>query len=396
MEAPDSLEWIEDELRVVRGKNLFRTLTEIASGQSPEILIGGKKHILLASNNYLGLSTDPRVVEAAARALSKYGTGSGGSRLVSGSSDLHAELEEKIAQFKSTEAAILFSSGYLANVGTIAALVGEGDTVFSDELNHASIIDGCRLSRADVKIYPHLDTDALRRMVSRSRGSGKKLVVTDTVFSMDGDLTDLGEICSISERHDCMLMVDEAHAMGVLGKKGSGATEHFGVERRVPVVMGTLSKAVGSLGGYVAGSRSLVDFIRNRVRSYIFDTSLPAASLAASIEAIGIIEGEPQRRKHLMDLVDKFKSGLCDMGFDVLPSQSAIVPVLTGEPEATLELASALRELGVYTPAVRPPSVPAGKCRIRASLMATHTEDHIAQALEGFRAASSLVSGSNT
>jgi len=227
-------------------------------------------------------------------------------------------------------------------------------------------------------------------MVSASRGGGKRLIVTDTLFSMDGDLTDIGEICSISERHGCMLMVDEAHAMGVLGKKGSGATEHFGVERRVPVVMGTLSKAVGSLGGYVAGSRSLVDFIRNRVRSYIFDTSLPAASLAASTEAIRIIESEPQRRKHLMDLVDKFKTGLCDMGFNVLPSRSAIVPVLTGEPEATLELASALRERGIYTPAVRPPSVPSGKCRIRASLMATHTEDHISRALEGFRVSRAL------
>ena len=391
METPDSLEWIENELRAIRGKNLFRTLTEIASGQSPEILIGGKKHILLASNNYLGLSTDPRVVEAAAAALSKYGTGSGGSRLVSGSSDLHAELERKIAEFKSTEAAILFSSGYIANVGTIAALVREGDTVFSDELNHASIIDGCRLSRAAVKVYPHLDSDSLARMVSRSRGGGKKLIVTDTVFSMDGDLANLEEVCDISERYGCMLMVDEAHAMGVLGERGSGATEHFGVEQRVPVVMGTLSKAVGSLGGYVAGSRSLVDFIRNRVRSYIFDTSLPAASLAASIEAIGIIESEPRRREHLMGLVDMFKAGLRHMGFYVLPSQSAIVPVLAGEPEPALKLASALRERGIYTPAVRPPSVPAGKCRIRASLMATHTEDHIYRALEGFRAAGSPV-----
>lgn len=391
MEAPDSLEWIEDELRAIRGNNLFRTLTEIASGQSPEILIGGEKHLLLASNNYLGLSTDPRVIGAAAGALSEYGTGSGGSRLVSGSSNLHAELERKIAEFKSTEAAILFSSGYLANVGTIAALVGEGDTVFSDELNHASIIDGCRLSRARVEVYPHLDTDSLRRMVSQSRGGGKKLIVTDTVFSMDGDLVDLGEVCSVSERHGCMLMVDEAHAMGVLGEKGSGATEHFGVERRVPVVMGTLSKAVGSLGGYVAGSRSLVDFIRNRVRSYIFDTSLPAACLAASIEAICIMESEPERRRHLMELVDTFKAGLCEMGFSVLPSQSAIVPVLTGEPEATLALASALRDRGIYTPAVRPPSVPAGKCRIRASLMATHTKDQISRALDGFRDSRSLV-----
>ena len=391
MEATDSLEWIKGELKAIRAKNLFRTLTEIASGQSPEILIGGKKHILLASNNYLGLSTDPRVMEAAARALSEYGTGSGGSRLVSGSSDLHAELERKIARFKSTEAAILFSSGYLANVGTIATLVGEGDTVFSDELNHASIIDGCRLSRARVRVYPHLDTESLRRMVSRSRGGGKRLIVTDTVFSMDGDLADLGEICSISERYGCMLMVDEAHAMGVLGEKGSGATEHFGIEQRVPVVMGTLSKAVGSVGGYVAGSRSLVDFIRNRVRSYIFDTSLPAASLAASIESIGIIEREPERRRHLMELVDRFKAGLSGMGFNVLSSRSAIVPVLTGEPEATLALASALRDRGIYTPAVRPPSVPAGRCRIRASLMATHTEDQISRALEGFRVSRALV-----
>lgn len=391
METPGCIEWIEDEITSIREKRLFRTLTEITSGQSPEIVIGGKKHILLGSNNYLGLSTHPRVVEAASAALAKYGAGSGGSRLVSGSCDLHAELERKIAEFKSTEAAILFSSGYLANVGTIAALVGEGDTVFSDELNHASIIDGCRLSRAEVKIYPHLDTDSLDRLVSGSRGRGKKLIVTDTVFSMDGDLTDLGEICAISERHGCMLMVDEAHAMGVLGEKGSGATEHFGVERRVPVVMGTLSKAVGSVGGYVAGSRGLIDFIRNRVRSYIFDTSLPPASAAASIEAIDIIENEPQRRKRLMELVDAFKAGLSGMGLDVLNSQSAIVPVLTGEPEATLKFAASLRERGIYTPAVRPPSVPAGKCRIRASLMATHTKDHISQALEGFRTASACL-----
>lgn len=391
MKRPDPLAWIDGEIKAIRDGNLFRTLTEIASGQDPEVLIDGKKHLLLASNGYLGLATDPRVVKAAARALSMYGAGSGGSRLVSGSSGLHAELERRIAEFKSTEAAILFSSGYLANVGTISALVGEGDTVFSDELNHASIIDGCRLSRAEVRVYPHLDVGRLSDMAAETRGRGKKLIVTDTVFSMDGDLANLADLCEVSERHGCMLMVDEAHAMGVLGKKGSGATEHFGVESRVPVVMGTLSKAVGSLGGYVAGSRKLVDFIRNRVRSYIFDTSLPPACLAASLEAVRVIESEPQRREHLMNMVSSFKAGLRDMGLSVLPSSSAIVPVLTGEPGPTLRFAAALRERGIYTPAVRPPSVPEGKCRIRASLMATHTGEHISRALSAFGEAKSVL-----
>ena len=391
MKRPDPLAWIDDEIRSIRDGDLFRTLTEISSGQDPEVLIDGKKHLLFASNGYLGLATDPGVVAAAAGALARYGAGSGGSRLVSGSSDLHAELESEIARFKSTEAAILFSSGYLANVGTISALVGEGDTVFSDELNHASIIDGCRLSRATVKVYPHLDVGRLSDMLSETRGGGKKLIVTDTVFSMDGDLVNLADLCDVSERHGCMLMVDEAHAMGVLGEKGSGATERFGVESRVPVVMGTLSKAVGSLGGYVAGGRRLIDFIRNRVRSYIFDTSLPPSCLAASLEAIRVIESEPQRREHLMNMVSSFKAGLSDMGLSVLPSSSAIVPVLTGEPGPTLRFAAALRERGVYTPAVRPPSVPEGKCRIRASLMATHTEDHVSRALSAFGEAKSVL-----
>ncbi len=391
MQPTDSLWWIEDEISSIREKRLFRTLTEITSAQSSEVVIDGKKHVLLASNSYLGLSTHPRVMAAAVAAVSKYGTGSGGSRLVSGSSDLHAELERKIAEFKSTESAILFSSGYLANIGTIAALVGPDDTVFSDELNHASIIDGCRLARAKVKIYPHLDIEALRQMVVQDHNRGKKLIVTDTVFSMDGDLVNLEELCEISEKHGCMLMVDEAHSMGVLGKRGSGATEHFGVERRVSVVMGTLSKAVGSLGGYVAGSRKLIDFIRNRARSYMFDTSLPPASVAAAAEAITVIEDEPQRREHLMSVVREFKSGISSIGLSVLPSRSAIAPVLTGAPEVTLRFASILRENRVYAPAVRPPSVPEGKCRIRASFMATHTQEQIACVLEAFSCASKIL-----
>lgn len=382
------LDWILEELKEVRDKDLFRTLTEIETGQSPEITINGKRHILLSSNSYLGLSVDPRVVEAARLALERYGTGSGGSRLVSGSSDLHRELEDRIARFKNAEAAILFSSGYLANIGTISSLVGEGGLVYSDELNHASIIDGTRLSRARVRIYRHLDTDHLGALLESDRDTrGRKLIVTDTVFSMDGDLAPLPELSGLAHKYGAMLMVDEAHATGVLGKRGSGATEHFGVEDRVPIVMGTLSKATGSLGGYIAGSQKLIDFIRNRVRSYIFDTSLPAPSLAASIAAIDIIEDEPWRRAHLWKLITRFKGELTALGLRILPSDSAVVPVLIGEAGLALRFSRVLREEGVFTPAVRPPSVPRGMSRIRVTLMAMHTDEHIDRAVKAFEAA---------
>lgn len=381
----DPLNWIGEELKLVHDKKLFRVLTEIQSGQSPEIIIEGKRYILLASNNYLGLTTDTKVKGVAQRALEKYGTGSGGSRLVSGSTDLHRELEERIAAFKKTEAAILFSSGYLANIGAISSLVGPGDIVFSDELNHASIIDGCRLSHAEIQIYKHCDVEHLNSLLAQNRSRNKKLILTDTVFSMDGDLAPLPDLVEISEKYGCMLMIDEAHATGVLGKRGSGATEHFGVEDWVPIVMGTLSKAVGSLGGYVAGSRKLIDFLRNRARAYIFDTSLPASSLAAALAAIDIIEFEPRRREYLWRLINEFKSGLDNIGLKILPSHSAVIPILIGEAQPTLDFARLLRENGVFTPAVRPPSVPPGKCRIRATLMATHKEEHIELALRAFK-----------
>jgi len=381
----ECLEWINDELKQVHDNNLFRYLTELQSGQSPEVVIGGKKYLLLASNSYLGLSVDPRVIKAAGEALEKYGTGSGGSRLVSGSSDLHRQLEEKIASFKNTESAILFSSGYLANIGTISSVVGPDDFVYSDELNHASIIDGCRLSKANLRIYPHLDLQELNSMMLKDTKPGKKLVVTDTVFSMDGDLVDLKQLTQLCERHNAMLLVDEAHATGVLGERGSGATEHFGVEENVPIVMGTLSKAVGSLGGYIAGSRELIDFIRNRVRSYIFDTSLPAPCLAASLKSIEIITDDKESREHLWDMIHMFKDGLQDLGYNVIPSDSAIIPILIGDPEPTLQMADNLRKEGVFTPAVRPPSVAPGKCRIRTSLMSLHTEQHIEKALAAFK-----------
>lgn len=381
----DSLHWLDEDIKDIRDRKLFRLLTEIRSAQTPEIDIDGRSYILLSSNSYLGLTTHPDVVKAARDAVDRYGTGSGGSRLVSGSSDLHRELEERIARFKNTESAILFSSGYLANIGTISALMGKNDIVYSDELNHASIIDGCRLSGARTRVYRHADMDHLiSHLESDNRETVKKLIVTDTVFSMDGDLAPLPELTEISGKYGCMLMIDEAHATGVLGRRGSGATEHFGVEDRIPVVMGTLSKAVGSLGGYVAGRRKLIDFLRNRARSYIFDTSLPASCLAASLTAINIIENEPGRRDNLWSLVNAFKSGLDEIGLSVLPSHSPIVPVLIGEAGQTLRFASILRDHGIYTPAVRPPSVPEGMSRIRATLMATHSSGHIERALSAF------------
>lgn len=382
----DSLSWIDLEVKNIKDKDLFRILTELESAQSPEIIIDGKKYILLSSNSYLGLTVEPRVIQAAIEATEKYGTGSGGSRLVSGSTDLHRELEQRIAKFKKTESAILFSTGYLANTGTISTLIGKDDIVYSDELNHASIIDGCRLSKAEVKIYKHLDTNHLESLLGKDRNKKcKKLIVTDTVFSMDGDLAPLPEIADLADIYGCMFMIDEAHSTGVLGNRGSGGTEHFGIEDRVPIVMGTLSKAVGSLGGYIAGSQKLIDFIRNTVRSYIFDTSLPPSSLAASLTAIDIIEHEPERREYLWKLINRFKTGLEDIGLTVLPSHSAVIPVLIGEAQPTLDFARSLRNNGIYTPAVRPPSVPEGMCRIRATLMAKHTEKHIEKALNAFK-----------
>ena len=388
----DPLEWIKEELSQIHDKRLFRLLTELESGQSPEVTIDGKKFVLLGSNSYLGLSVDPKVVESAKIALEKYGTGSGGSRLVSGSSDLHRMLEDRIAEFKNTEAAILFSSGYLANIGTISALVSDNDIIYSDELNHASIIDGARLSRSTVRIYKHLDLNHLKDLLETDRDKKcKKLIVTDSVFSMDGDLVPLPDVVELAEQYGCMLMIDEAHATGVLGERGSGATEHFGVEDRVPVVMGTLSKAIGSLGGYIAGSQELIDFIRNRVRSYIFDTSLPPASLAASIAAIDIIENEPERREHLWNMVNHFKTEIQNSGLKVMKSDSAIIPVLIGDAEPALNFARTLRENGVFTPAVRPPSVPHGRCRIRVTIMARHTQEHIDTALKSFKSAFELL-----
>jgi 8-amino-7-oxononanoate synthase len=381
------LEWLPEALRDLRERELLRTLTYCAGAPGPEVEIDGVAHLLLASNNYLGLAGDPRVVAGARAALEAYGAGAGASRLVTGSLDLHRRLEERIAALKRTEDAMVFPTGFQANVGTIPALVGPGDLVFSDELNHASIIDGCRLARAEVVRYPHADPDALEAAIRAHPRGRRRLVVTDTVFSMDGDLAPLNDIVGLAERRDCMLMVDEAHATGVLGPTGAGALEEAGLEGRVPVVMGTLSKALGAQGGYVAGSRDLCDWLRTRARAFIFTTALAPPAAGAALAALDVVRDEPERRERLHGLVARLAAGAEALGHRVLPTASAVVGVVIGGEREALDAAAALRRERVWAPAIRPPSVPPGTARLRLTCMATMTDGHLDWALRALAAA---------
>lgn len=385
--ANDPLGFCEEELRRLEEASLLREVRALETAPGPEVVLDGRRLILLCSNNYLGLATDPRVVEAAVEAARRWGTGTGSSRLISGGLPVHDELEERLAALKRTEAALLFSSGYLANVGTVAALTEPGDAVFSDEYNHASIIDGTRVSRATVHVYRHSDVEHLASLLRAHRSARRKLVVTDTVFSMDGDLAPLPEVTEACEREGAILMVDEAHATGIVGPEGRGAVAHFGLEGRVHVTMGTLSKALGGAGGFVAGSRALVAFLRNRARTFIFDTAMPASVAAAASAALDVLAAEPERPQRARALALRFAHGLRARGYDAGDPPSAIVPVVVGEAEAALRMAAALRDDGVLAPAIRPPSVPPGTARLRATLIATHTEAHVDRAVEAFAAA---------
>ena len=393
MSARSGLEWLPDALASLRDRDLLRVLTYCEGAPDPEVLIEGVPHLLLASNNYLGLANDPKVVCAARDALEKYGVGAGASRLVTGSLDLHRRLEERIAALKCCEDAMVFPTGFQANVGTIPALVGRGDLIFSDELNHASLIDGCRLSGAEVVRYAHADPDALEDAVKAhaERRSARRLIVTDTVFSMDGDLAPLPEVVEIADRHGAMVMVDEAHATGVLGPTGAGALEHFGLEGRVPVVMGTLSKALGAQGGYVAGDRDLCDYLRTRDRGFVFTTALAPAAAGAAMASLDIIRDEPERRTRLHALVRRLVEGAQDLGYTVLPTDSAVVGVLIGEAADALAVGTSLRASRVWAPAIRPPSVPVGTARMRLTVMATHEDRHIDWALDALGAARSVL-----
>ncbi|MGH7272942.1 MAG: 8-amino-7-oxononanoate synthase, partial [Nitrospiria bacterium] len=320
--------------------------------------------------------------EAVIHAIHRYGIGTGASPLISGHTTLHQELAEKVARFKGTEAALIFSTGYMANVGILSALLGDGDLVFVDRLSHASIIDGCRMSRATLRVFPHRDPRSLARRLQRVSPSQRILIVTDGVFSMDGDLAPLPEIVKLAKRHDAMVMVDDAHATGVLGATGRGTIEHFGLEGQIPIQMGTLSKAIGAFGAYVAGSQELITYLINRSRSYIYTTSLPTAFAAASLVALDLIEKEPQIRQQLWDNREYYENGIKALGYDTLQSETPIIPLLVGETSLALEMSNQLLAHGVFAPAIRPPTVPQDMARIRTSLMSTHTRGDLDFALE--------------
>ncbi len=365
------------DLGAIEAAGLRRHLRRIESAQEPVVTMDGRDYLLLCSNNYLGLANHPEVVEAAREATARYGASSVSSRLIAGNMTAHADLEERIAAWKGTEAALVFSTGYQANIGVITSLVGEGDVVVSDELNHASIIDGCRLSRARAVIYRHNDVDHLASVLADNNTARRTLIVTESVFSMDGDLAPLVDIAAAAERAGAWLMVDEAHGAGVFGPRGAGVVAELGLTEAVHVRMGTLGKALASFGAYVAGSTTLIDALINRARPFIFTTGLPPSAAAAAEAAIEIIEREPERSAGLLARARTLGGRLRAAGLDVPNVESQILPVVIGEAEQALAVATRLLERGIYVAAIRPPTVPAGTSRLRLSLMATHSEDHI-------------------
>ncbi|MXV77929.1 8-amino-7-oxononanoate synthase [Candidatus Poribacteria bacterium] len=377
-------DWLQTEYTELKDAGLFRHLRTVMSAPSGTINLDGREVILLGSNNYLGLSTHPQVIAAAVAATEEFGTGSSGSRLISGNNELYTTLETNLAKTKGTEAALVFSSGYAANTSIIPVLVGENDLILSDELNHASIIDGCRLSRATKKIYRHCDVEHLQNLLIESSDFRRRLIITDGVFSMDGDIAPLSDIYKVATNQNAMLLVDDAHGFGVLGKDGSGTVAHFGIQGEDIIQMGTLSKAIGGLGGYVAGSRTLIDLLINRARGFIFTTGLPPGTLAAADAALKVMRSTPKLRQRLLKNAETLKTALIDIGYTLLPSQTQILPVLLGEPQRATEVAEALLLKGVYAPAIRPPAVPTGSSRLRVTVMATHTDVEIHKAINGF------------
>jgi len=346
------------------------------------VIIDGKKVINFCSNNYLSLANDPRLKEAAIEAINKYGVGSGASRLVCGNMVLHEKLEEKIAEFKKTEAALVFNSGYVANLGIISAILDRESICFSDKLNHASIIDGIILSNANFKRFAHKDMESLENLLKNNSDFKNKLIISDTVFSMDGDIAPLKEIVRLAEKFSCPVMVDEAHATGVFGKNGVGMVEHFGLKDKIEVQMGTLSKAVGSFGAFVCGKKELIDYLINFSRAFIYTTALPPAVCAASIKAIGIIQDEPERRIRLWQNVKFLKEGLAKIGFDTLESESPIIPILTRDAMLTMEFSKKLFEEGLFIQGIRPPTVPVNQSRLRITVTSQHSQQDLEFALE--------------
>ncbi len=375
------------QLRHLERHHLLRQPKSLESATGPVVSIDGRQVILLASNDYLGLATHPRLIQAAVQATETFGVGAGASRLVSGTLPPHKELESALARFKGTEGALVFGSGYLANLGLIPALIGSGGMIFADRLCHASLIDGCRLSGAEFRVFRHRDVSHLESLLRRRPTRRRTLIVTDGLFSMDGDAAPLSDIAILAERYDAQVLVDDAHGTGVMGEHGRGTLEHWGVESRIPFHMGTLGKALGGIGAYVVGPASFIAYLINTARSFMFTTAPPPASAAASVAALAILETEPERRARLWANRRHLFSGLRTLGFTTTDSLSPIIPVLIGEAERALAMAEKLFEHGVYAPAIRPPTVPKGTSRIRVTVTSEHTSEQLDAALEAFRKA---------
>jgi len=378
------MKFLDEALDNLRKNKIFRELIVIEGCQGPRVKIRGKEVINLSSNNYLGLNTHPKLKEAALKAIEKYGVGSGAVRTIAGTLDIHKKVEERIAEFKKTESAILFQSGEIANQGTIPAIMGRDDVIFSDELNHASIIDGCRLSRAEIKIYPHKDMEILENLLKEYKGTGKKLIISDGVFSMDGDICPLPNIAELGEKYGAITMVDDAHASGVLGRNGRGTVDHFNLHGRIDIQMGTLSKAIGCMGGYIAGSKSLRDYLIHFARPFLFSTSHPPSVPASVLAAIDVLENEPYILDTLWSNTDFFKKELKNLGFDTGISETPITPVIVGEAALAVKMSDILLEECIFGQSISFPTVPRGKARIRTIVTAAHTKDDLSIALEKF------------
>ena len=371
-----SLDWIDDELEQLKSTNLLRQRVARTGKLCARIIVDGSSYINFGSNDYLGIAADPELQNIVSETLAQNGWGSGASPLILGRGELHAELEKQLAQFMDAEAALLFPTGFAANAGSIPALVGKNDVIFSDAKNHASIIDGCRLSGAKTRVYPHLDVDTLEEFLAQEIGA-KKLIVSDSLFSMDGDVAPVNRLAEVAKEHDAMLMVDEALALGVMGENGGGIAEEMGLANQVDIRVGTLSKSFGSHGGFVVGSRRLVEYLSNRARTYVFSTAAPIAATTVALSALRMIREQPERRDRLRTIADRLRAELSKQGWRVPDVGTHIVPVTIGDPARTLEVASHLRDNGFWVPCIRPPSVPDGESLLRISLSSSHDDDMV-------------------
>ena len=380
---PKALQYLTDELNKLREQKLYQKLRILETEQLPVSCFDGCEVINLSSNNYLGLTTHPKLKRRAIEAIEKYGVGSGAVRTIAGTMSLHMDLEEKIARFKQVEASVVFQSGFTANAGTVAAILTRDDVIISDELNHASIIDGCRLSRAEIKVFPHKDVAACEEVLQGlSSHKGRKLLITDGVFSMDGDIAPLPQLVELAEKYGCIMMIDDAHASGVLGRNGRGTVDHFKLHGRLDIQVGTLSKAIGSLGGYVCSTRDTIEYLHHRARPFLFSTSHPPSVAASCIAAFEVLDEEPQLVERLWANTRFFKAGLQKLGFNTGHSETPITPVIVGDAALAHQFSRELFEGGVFAQGIGYPTVAQGKARIRTIVTATHTEDELKRALE--------------